>query len=620
MAMQPLPRTRPGAVRLASLLLALLLAAPQSAHSQHPQHPQNAQANASLEPLQTSPSSPRGGQRFLYPVHDSLTSGSSQWVVIETWGGAATAARGGRHLEVDGIQYGDIDTMDPSQSPLPAVARVNLGSIVDAGPYHTASTWIVDPIGAEVDGSRAFVAWRTAGLHDAVMIPFTAAAGSLGADSTRDQQEHAEGKLTRTNEATTGVAESSVMTTGLPVADAVVGDGVGVSLSSLAPTTVLAAGAASAGGHEERSRGVKDVGGQEVPTEPVSSTTPTPTFAATAITPITALVEELKTPAKNESFPGGLYAARFLGRKDCQRLLTHSDKLTRPDTEGNAQGNYMTGTYRTAGVLEFGPVFQNLILDVLHRHMLPLVERLYHIPTANLYPADVYIVKYTAADGLNHMHSHQDMSIFTFIILLSDPAQFTGGGTYFHAPGGDGAVAVLGRQGDATLQRGGLIHGGVPITTGERTVLVGFINVVDHDREVVYRAKSWYFMSSNPLRRMTSFQYDSWPLETLRAFLDKGPPLRSLQDGDDGDSDAAGRGLHRHDVGHGGGGGDGATRTASASSVCPAIPADRRHRLEWWAPPLTECSLHHSLGGGHNIIAWAPLYIWNEAAERHLVL
>jgi hypothetical protein len=215
------------------------------------------------------------------------------------------------------------------------------------------------------------------------------------------------------------------------------------------------------------------------------------------------------------------------------------------------------------------------------------------------------------------MHSHKDMSIFTFIILLSDPAQFTGGGTYFHAPGGDGAVAVL-EQGDATLQRGGLIHGGIPITTGERTVLVGFINVVDHDREVVYRAKSWYFMSSNPRRRITSFRYDSWPLENLRAFLEKGPPLRSPQDGDDddGDSDAAGRGLHS---GGGGGGGGDATLMASASSVCPAIPADRRHRLEWWAPPLTECSLHHSLGGGHNIIAWAPLYIWNEAAEGHLV-
>jgi hypothetical protein len=340
-------------------------------------------------------------------VHDSLTSGSSQWVTIETWGDAATAARGGRHLEVDGIQYGDIDTMDPSQSPLPAVARVMLGSIVDAGPYHTASTWIVDPAGAEVNGSRAFVAWRTAGLHDAVVVPFTAAAGSL-ADSTRHRDQHATdaedsvSKLARTNEATAGVAER-IMTGGVPVAGAVVGGAGGISLSSLAPTTVLLAGAASAGGREGRPRGVKEVGGQKVPTEPVSSTTPTPTFAATAITPITALVEELKTPTKN-AFPGGLYAARFLGRKDCQRLLTHSDKLTRPDTEGNAKGNYMTGTYRTAGVLEFSPVFQNLILDVLHRHMLPLVERLYHIPTANLYPADVYIVKYTGASRLNKLN------------------------------------------------------------------------------------------------------------------------------------------------------------------------------------------------------------------------
>ena len=66
---------------------------------------------------------------------------------------------------------------------------------------------------------------------------------------------------------------------------------------------------------------------------------------------------------------------------------------------------------------------------------------------------------------------HADGSLFSINILLNDPADFDGGGTYFELT----CQRVRPPRGSAIAHSGDLRHCGKPITRGERYLLVGFI-------------------------------------------------------------------------------------------------------------------------------------------------
>eukprot|EP00947_MAST-08B_sp_MAST-8B-sp1_P002467 g2467.t1 len=376
--------------------------------------------------------------KFLFPAPDQITQ-DLRFRFKAT--GLNIPEEATRRMRVDGIEYGDVDEISWTQfgGILPELGEISFDTMTP-GPFHTAIIWATDTrTGAVVPGTRSSVMFRSAELHHQALRPDLSAIRVASAGE-------------RANATTLGAA--------LLAPPANIGDDDSAK-GSVAAATAAAAAAAAA----------------KMP-------------ATQRLHPSGTAVELLR-PATLDPFPGHLYASRFLTQGECLKLLTHAAPLLHADMEGYSEGfgnNYMTGTYRTAGVMEFPRPMQRLILDLLGRHITPLVETLYGIPVANQYPADVYLVKYTAADGLNHMHMHKDLSIFTFIVLLSEPDDFDHGGTYFSQ--GNSAV-VLTKQGDAVLHRGALLHGAVPVTRGERIVLVGFLNIVDHDREVVYRAKSW---------------------------------------------------------------------------------------------------------------------------------
>ena len=90
---------------------------------------------------------------------------------------------------------------------------------------------------------------------------------------------------------------------------------------------------------------------------------------------------------------------------------------------------------------------------------------------------DVFYVRYAAgAGGQTGLGVHVDGSAFSVNLLLSDPADFTGGGTYFEAADS----TLLPQRGCALGHSGTVRHGGVPITSGERLLLVGFMDVEPH--------------------------------------------------------------------------------------------------------------------------------------------
>jgi hypothetical protein len=91
---------------------------------------------------------------------------------------------------------------------------------------------------------------------------------------------------------------------------------------------------------------------------------------------------------------------------------------------------------------------------------------------------------------MDRLEAHRDGSLLSFTVTLTPPSEFQGGGTFFDAlrdvpdstgtsilqPGG--AIRPL-RAGDAVLHGGKMLHGAAPITSGQRTVLVGFVDVAE---------------------------------------------------------------------------------------------------------------------------------------------
>jgi hypothetical protein len=88
---------------------------------------------------------------------------------------------------------------------------------------------------------------------------------------------------------------------------------------------------------------------------------------------------------------------------------------------------------------------------------------------------DLFVVKYSH-DAQNHLEMHTDGSFLSFNILLSDPSDFEGGGTYFD----DGLISRL-EQGDILIHSSRIKHSGLPITSGCRYLLVGFLNITIPD-------------------------------------------------------------------------------------------------------------------------------------------
>jgi hypothetical protein len=84
---------------------------------------------------------------------------------------------------------------------------------------------------------------------------------------------------------------------------------------------------------------------------------------------------------------------------------------------------------------------------------------------------DVFIIKYDA-NLQSNLEIHTDNSEISVNILLSDPNEFEGGGTYFD----DGIVTFL-EKGDALIHCGKTKHSGLEITKGRRYILVAFIHI-----------------------------------------------------------------------------------------------------------------------------------------------
>ena len=106
-----------------------------------------------------------------------------------------------------------------------------------------------------------------------------------------------------------------------------------------------------------------------------------------------------------------------------------------------------------------------------------LLSESFHVQTSAIRLTDLRVVKYTTArGGLKGLPLHSDGSALSFVCALNDCGEGEGG-TY---------VRVLDRiisppPGHALLFCGRWVHAGVPITSGVRYVLTGFLEVAADD-------------------------------------------------------------------------------------------------------------------------------------------
>ena len=117
------------------------------------------------------------------------------------------------------------------------------------------------------------------------------------------------------------------------------------------------------------------------------------------------------------------------------------------------------------------PSLRSLVLPLI-----PSITSLVTLHTCSNTPPscfdDVFIVKYSAGSQ-NSLVRHVDAGDFSFMVALSSPAGYEGGGTSF-----DGVPdPVICEAGEVLLFPSDIYHSGLPLTSGTRHLLVGFCHL-----------------------------------------------------------------------------------------------------------------------------------------------
>ena len=112
------------------------------------------------------------------------------------------------------------------------------------------------------------------------------------------------------------------------------------------------------------------------------------------------------------------------------------------------------------------------LVDVL----LDDLSRGFGVPRSCLWLREMFIVKYEAArpNSQRGLETHRDASFFSFVVALSAPDEYEGGGTTWAVAPRCPALRLP--SGDAVSFVGQHRHRGVPISAGTRFVLTGFVD------------------------------------------------------------------------------------------------------------------------------------------------
>jgi superkiller protein 3 len=165
--------------------------------------------------------------------------------------------------------------------------------------------------------------------------------------------------------------------------------------------------------------------------------------------------------------------------------------------EEHFQGNWTklpSGRYEIAGSwIKDVPTVKEKFNTLLKEKLFPSLASLFPDvvrDASDLRIQSAYIFKYTPESG-EKTDMHMDSSLLSFTILLNDPQEFEGGGTFYESLGTHGEVIHM-QKGEVCFRPAGLRHRGQPITRGQRYVIGGFVTVAsdrgcEHTRQLLTR-------------------------------------------------------------------------------------------------------------------------------------
>jgi hypothetical protein len=236
----------------------------------------------------------------------------------------------------------------------------------------------------------------------------------------------------------------------------------------------------------------------------------------------------------DEEYPSPLHKLHvrsILTDEQAQTILNRATQYAKETGRWNFPDALRHSSYPTCDfpVLENDecPTIQSYLEEIdFDKKMFGLMSELYGIDVDDLSYLDLFIAHYQAKDTshevekqennkesstggdddddddddnstniIDRLELHRDGSLLSFSLLLNDPDQFEGGGTYYDALRidadtnsiiydddissvlFDGGVIRPKRAGDAVLHCGKILHGADTVTSGNRTVLVGFVDV-----------------------------------------------------------------------------------------------------------------------------------------------
>lgn len=179
-------------------------------------------------------------------------------------------------------------------------------------------------------------------------------------------------------------------------------------------------------------------------------------------------------------------AAKALGL--AREYAHQTGRWNQPDTERHS--TYATCDFAVEDCESLGSYLEDI---GFHERVWNRLEKLYGVEQEDMTYMDFFCANYQAKEGessdnaapnvMDRLEPHRDGSVLSFTVTLTPPQEYEGGGTFFDAldDGSHGGIGVVRapRAGDAVLHSGKLLHGGHVVTKGQRTVLVGFVDVAD---------------------------------------------------------------------------------------------------------------------------------------------
>lgn len=160
----------------------------------------------------------------------------------------------------------------------------------------------------------------------------------------------------------------------------------------------------------------------------------------------------------------------------CNEIIEEAiDRSKRIGWETNRHDLYATRDQELNDTWKNFKKIENIIINEIFKNY----KEQYGVNRVNLVIKEVFIVKYDL-ENQKSLDLHKDGSEYSFVISLNN--DFKGGGTYFLSENKTYKPDI----GDCLIFSGKNKHSGVEITSGERYILTGFINIINMDFCEIY--------------------------------------------------------------------------------------------------------------------------------------